>query len=92
LAKLGPLAHPALQRALGNGPSLQAQQQIEKLLEKQVTGQSLTSDELRALRAVEVLERIGTPEARQVLAELAQGAEGSSLTREAKAACQRLGQ
>jgi WD40 repeat protein len=91
LAKVGPAAHPALRRALASGPSLQARQRIENLLEKQVTGQSLTSEALRALRAVEVLERIGTPEARQVLAKLARGAEGASLTREAKAACQRLG-
>jgi hypothetical protein len=90
LRKLGPVAYPALRRALANGPSLQARQRIEMLLEKQVTGQAPTSDELRALRAVEVLERMATPEARQVLAKLAKGAEGAALTREARAAGQRL--
>jgi RNA polymerase sigma factor (sigma-70 family) len=90
LKKLGSLAHPALRRTLANRPSLQVQQRIEKLLEKQVTGQPLTSEELRGLRAVEVLEQIGTPEARQVLEQLGQGAEGALLTREAKAAWQRL--
>ena len=42
------------------------------------------------LRAVEVLERIGTPEARQVLAKLADGAPEARLTQEAKASLQRL--
>ena len=42
------------------------------------------------LRAVAVLERIGTPQARRVLATLAGGAEGARLTREAQASLQRL--
>jgi RNA polymerase sigma factor (sigma-70 family) len=90
LEKLGPLAHPALRRALADGPSLQVQQRLERLLKKQVTGQALSGEELRGLRAIEVLEQIGTPEARQVLKKLAQGAEGAALTREAQAACRRL--
>ena len=90
LEKLGPLAQPALRRALADRPPLQVQQRIERLLAKQVGGQTPSGDELRGLRAVEALEQIGTPEARQVLEKLARGAEGAGLTREAKAACQRL--
>jgi hypothetical protein len=45
---------------------------------------------LRGVRAVEVLERAGTPEARQLLAALAGGAPGALLTREAAASLQRL--
>ena len=45
---------------------------------------------LRELRAVELLEGIGTPAAKQYLAELAQGAAGAPLTREAAAALGRL--
>jgi hypothetical protein len=48
-------------------------------------------DRLRELRAVEVLERIGTAEARRVLEALATGAAEARLTQEAKAALQRLG-
>jgi hypothetical protein len=42
------------------------------------------------LRAVEVLERIGDAEARQLLERVASGAEASWQTREAKAALNRL--
>ena len=42
------------------------------------------------LRAIEMLERIGTAEARQLLAVLAEGAPAARLTREAKLALDRL--
>jgi hypothetical protein len=45
---------------------------------------------VRGMRAVEVLERIGTAEARQVLQVIAQGAPGARLTREAQEALKRL--
>jgi RNA polymerase sigma factor (sigma-70 family) len=45
---------------------------------------------LRRLRAIAVLEKIGTPEARQVLERLATGFEGARETRDAKAALRRL--
>jgi hypothetical protein len=45
---------------------------------------------LRPTRAVELLERLGTPEARQALAALAGGAPEAPLTLQAKAALRRL--
>jgi hypothetical protein len=42
------------------------------------------------LRAIEVLERIGTPGAQELLRKLAGGAAAARQTREAKAALQRL--
>ena len=45
---------------------------------------------LQQLRGVEALERIGTPEARRLLRELAQGAPEGRVTREAKLALHRL--
>ena len=45
---------------------------------------------LRCFRAVAVLEQIGTPEAKQLLLNLSEGAPEARLTREAKAALGRL--
>jgi hypothetical protein len=45
---------------------------------------------LRDLRAVEVLERMGSAEAKSLLEMLANGAPEARLTREAEAALQRL--
>ena len=44
---------------------------------------------LRGVRAIEVLERIGTKEAKQVLQTAAKGAPGARLTEEAKASLDR---
>jgi WD40 repeat protein len=56
-------------------------------------GKTLASgsmDKTLRLWDVEVLERIGTPEGRQLLQQLAHGAPGARLTQEAKASLQRL--
>jgi hypothetical protein len=47
-------------------------------------------EELRRVRAVEVLELIGTPEARRLLEELAGGEPAARLTREASSSLRRL--
>jgi hypothetical protein len=85
------VAEPALTRALANDPSPEARRRIEQLLH-QVTEERLypTADQLRAVRAVEVLERIGSPQARRVLAALAGGAPQAQLTVEAQTALERL--
>ncbi len=51
----------------------------------------LLLETLRALRVVEVLEHIATPDARQVLEYLAKGTTTALLKREARAALARLG-
>jgi hypothetical protein len=50
----------------------------------------LTGEELRRVRAVEVLEAVGTAEARDLLGVLAKGAPGAALTREARESLGRL--
>ena len=62
---------------------------IETLLDK-LERISLSGEPLRQARSVEVLERIGSPEARKILASLANGAPGARLTRDAAAALARL--
>jgi dipeptidyl aminopeptidase/acylaminoacyl peptidase len=89
LAKLGDLAEPALKGMLEKKPSLEVRQRVERLLE-QLQGSVVTPDRLREIRAVEALEHIGTAEARRLLEQLAEGAEGARLTREARASYQRL--
>ncbi len=59
------------------------------MLEKLASGRR-SPEEIRTLRALEVLEMIGSAEARKVLEALAAGAPGCELTAEAKAALERL--
>jgi WD40 repeat protein len=89
LEKLGDLAEPALRRVLQGKPSLEMRQRVEQLVQK-IEQPIQEPDQLRALRAIEVLEQIDTPEARQLLERLAKGAPESRLTQEAQAALERL--
>jgi hypothetical protein len=90
LKKLGRLAVPALKKALAGKPPLDVARRLEDLIAG-AAGLAATPEELRAGRAVEVLERIRTPEARDVLKGLAGGAEGALTTQAARAALGRLG-
>jgi RNA polymerase sigma factor (sigma-70 family) len=85
LARLGESAEPALRAARADKPSLEARRRLDELLSR-LQGPS----RLRTLRAVEVLEQIGDPAARQALQVLADGSPGAQLTEEAKAAQARL--
>jgi WD40 repeat protein len=89
LERLGEVAVPELYRRLAGKPSLEMRRRAEKLLEK-VDPPELPPRRLREIRALGVLERAGTAEARQVLRSLAGGASGAWLTVEARAALQRL--
>jgi hypothetical protein len=66
------------------------QMRVERLLERLVTGQAPPPERLRAHRALEVLERVGTADARTVVDEVSKGAAGSRLTRDAHDALQRM--
>jgi hypothetical protein len=85
LEKLSLGVEPALRKALAEKPSLEVRQRIEQVLER-LAG----APRLRALRAIEVLEHIATPKARQLLTSLAKGAAGSVPTQEAQASLRRL--
>jgi RNA polymerase sigma factor (sigma-70 family) len=67
-------------------PSLEVRRRLQPIVESIEN----KPESLRALRAVEVLERIATPDAVRFLGELAGGAADARLTREAAAAKRRL--
>jgi hypothetical protein len=89
LARLGDMARPDLKKALADHPALEVRRRVERLLEK-IEQRVPAGDELRAPRAVEVLENIATPAASKLLEALAGGAAGAGLTREAMEALARL--
>jgi RNA polymerase sigma factor (sigma-70 family) len=87
LEGLGDLAEPALREALRGRPTPEGRRQMESILEGS-TGWS--TPRLRVARAVMALESAGTPAARHLLQEAASGAPGALLTRQARAALDRL--
>src|SRR5262249_22175135 len=89
LEELGELAEPALRQALAGDPPLDLRQRLERLLDN-LSGPVRLAGQVRDLRAVELLELLGTPEARQLLQALAGGAPEARLTREARGAFRRL--
>jgi hypothetical protein len=89
LEELGELSEPALSKALAEKPSLEVRQRIELLL-KRLEEKSKSPEVPQVLRALEVLEHIGTPEAQRLLQTLSKGAPGARLTQEAKASLERL--
>ncbi len=89
LADLGESAVPELRRALGAGPSAEVRRTIEQLLE---AASQDSTQRVRQRRLLELVEWIGGAEASGLLTELAQGAPGTWLTREAEGGLRRLGQ
>jgi hypothetical protein len=89
LRKLGEAAAAALARAAEADPSAEVRRRAAQLLGKGWKA-ALTPEGLRQLRAVEALEQMATPAARDVLRVLAEGAPGARLTREARASLERL--
>jgi WD40 repeat protein len=88
LAELGEQIEPLLEAALKAKPTGEQRRRIEHLSSTIHTRHS--PDQLRSLRAVEILEHIGTSEARQILQSLAKGAPADRLTREAQDSLDRL--
>jgi WD40 repeat protein len=86
LEKCGDAARPFLERAQESKLSPEAARRVRQLLAQL----SSSAELMRALRAVEVLEHIATPEAHRILQRLAQGQRGATLTEEAAAALHRL--
>jgi RNA polymerase sigma factor (sigma-70 family) len=88
LAEFGAEAEPALRRALAGSPSPEARKRLEELVSN--AGSLRSGEALRCLRALAVLERVGTPAARRILETAAEGEPADPLTEEAKAALERF--
>jgi RNA polymerase sigma factor (sigma-70 family) len=89
LEKYGPEVEPIFREVLAGNPSLEVRKRLQTLLDRSPLPLS-SGEPLRQARAVVILERIGSPEARQFLQKLVGGAAEARLTREAKAALERL--
>jgi WD40 repeat protein len=87
LEALGDRIAGDLEKALAARPSLEVRRRIGRLVAQ--LGKGPSAEELRSWRAVEVLEQMGSPEAKRLLVLLAAGAADARLTREAKAALAR---
>jgi WD40 repeat protein len=87
LADLGEAAQAAMQNTLAGSPSLETRRRVEALLAKI---REPSGERLQALRALEVLERLGNAGARELLQKLATGEPGAEQTKNAEASLRRL--
>ncbi len=88
LEGLGGHAEPALRQAVQGDIPLETRRRLEELLKRLDEPPPLQA--MRTIRAVQVLERIGNPEARAALAVVAAGAPAAPETRAARSALERL--
>lgn len=89
LTEIRDLAEDALTAVARQTGSAEQLERANQLLVKLRAAES-DPTRVRLFRAVEVLERVGTPDARRVLGTLAAGAEESVITREARRAIRRI--
>ncbi len=90
LQRLDGIAEPALRRTLDKTESAEVRTRVRALLEKLNSPTGPPSDALIRLRALEAVANMGTPEARELLKELAKGDAADPQTQEAQASLKRL--
>ncbi len=95
LIHLQETAEEALPDLLKGTPSLEVRRRAESILLKLTESRSkppplAAGEELQAVRAVEVLEKIATPEVHAILVRIARGSPRAWRTREAQASVQRM--
>jgi RNA polymerase sigma factor (sigma-70 family) len=92
LEKLDAVAEPAMRQARAKTISAEVRRALDEMLTAvEAHRQRPAGEVLRGLRAVEVLEQIGTTGARQLLRAWADGAPGAALTQQARVALDRAG-
>jgi hypothetical protein len=89
LEDLGELASDALRKAAGKTELPEVQRRLKDLLDR-LEAFPVSGERLRALRAMRLLDQIGTADAREVLERMAMGGATSRVTIAAKAALERL--
>lgn len=89
LTQVADQAESALRTALVRTTSAEVRQRIRRVLEV-VSDAEPSQDRLRDLRGIEVLERIASPGARELLAALSKGAPDAVLTRQAMESLKRV--
>jgi hypothetical protein len=89
LLEAGEQVVPEVRKTMAGRPSAEQRRRLEDLLAR-FEARDQAPDLVRAVRSVELLERVGGPGARRALEDLAGGAPGARLTAEAKAALARL--
>ncbi|MBI1913305.1 MAG: sigma-70 family RNA polymerase sigma factor [Planctomycetes bacterium] len=82
-------AKPYLEETLKSAESAEVRLRVKRILEQKQRA-ALTSEEIRQIRAVMVLERIGDGESKNLLKRWARGPVGALLTMETSAALKRL--
>jgi hypothetical protein len=89
LDRLGAIAEPAMRDALASKPSVEAAHRLERLLRRAAAARP-PAEHLRVLRAVAVLELVGSPQALRLLDGLARHSPHPAVRSEARAARDRL--
>jgi WD40 repeat protein len=87
LVDFGPETEALLKAALASKPSLEVRLRLERILESL---REPSPQQIRGIRAIEILERVGSVEAQRLLRRLASGRPGHPLTEDARATLGRL--
>jgi hypothetical protein len=82
-------ANPFLEKAMKSAQSLEQRSRLKRMIEQRQAA-PLTAEQLRQIRGVMVLERIGDGESKNLLQKWAGGPAGALLTMEASAALKRV--
>jgi hypothetical protein len=90
LREFGQTIEPSVREAASTAANPEGKRRLNQLLTECQSIASRTPDEIRAVRAVQVLERIGNPESRRLLEACAKGADAAILTRQARTALKAL--
>lgn len=91
LARLGEQVEPLLRQRLAQATSLEQRRRLELLLQR-LELRTFTTEQLRARRAFEILEWIGTPQVHHVVRRYADEGTDARIGEEARSTLQRLQQ